>query len=69
MWAWPLRRQELLDGIAIAAGQVSVVVLPVLFENQTKDFGKVMEGTSLKHVFKFSNNGEAVLEIFKVEGS
>ncbi len=50
-----------------AASQGKAPVL--VFENQTKDFGKVMEGTSLKHVFKFSNKGDAVLEIFKVEGS
>ncbi len=53
--AWP----------AVSQGKSPVLV----FEGQTKDFGKVLEGAPIKHVFKFSNKGEAVLEIFKVEGS
>jgi hypothetical protein len=50
---------------AVAQDKAPVLV----FEGQTKDFGKVMEGAPIKHVFKFSNRGDAVLEIFKVEGS
>ena len=50
---------------AVSQGKAPVLV----FEGQTKDFGKVMEGAPIKHVFKFSNKGDAVLEIFKVEGS
>ncbi len=53
--AWPAAAQD----------QVPVLV----FESQTKDFGKVLEGAPIKHVFKFANKGGAVLEIFKVEGS
>ena len=60
---------------------VLIALLPVLFassqqqtptlvfESQTKDFGRVGQGLPLKHVFKFTNKGSAVLEIFKVEGS
>jgi hypothetical protein len=51
--------------LAVAQNKAPVLV----FEDQTKDFGKVMEGAPIKHVFKFSNKGDAVLEIFKVEGS
>ncbi len=43
---------------------------PVIsFEGQTHDAGKVTEGETIKHVFKFRNKGDAVLEIFKVEPS
>ncbi len=41
----------------------------VTFDSQTKDFGKVTEGQTIKHVFKFTNKGDAVLEIYKVEPS
>jgi len=51
--------------LAVAQNKAPVLV----FEDQTKDFGKVMEGAPIKHVFKFSNKGDSVLEIFKVEGS
>ena len=39
----------------------------IAFDSQAKDFGKVMEGEVLKHVFKFTNKGQATLEILKVE--
>jgi hypothetical protein len=41
----------------------------LVFESATKEFGKVAEGTILKHVFKFTNKGSSTLEIFKVEPS
>lgn len=41
----------------------------IVFEGQSKDFGKVIEGEKLKHIFKFTNRGQAPLEILKVEGS
>ncbi len=41
----------------------------ILFDQQTRDFGKVLEGETLKHVFKFTNKGKSTLEIFKVEPS
>jgi hypothetical protein len=34
-----------------------------------KDFGEVSEGESLKHVFRFTNKGQALLEIQKVEAA
>ena len=39
----------------------------ILFDSQTKDFGKVLVGESLKHSFKFTNKGNATLEIKNVE--
>ena len=56
--AWPLispRAEEKIPTIA--------------FESLTKDFGKVNEGETLKHIFKFKNRGLAPLQILKVEPS
>jgi len=60
----------------MAALMVGVLSLPaqekvplIVFDGQTKNFGKVYEGEILKHVFKFSNKGTATLEILKVEPS
>ena len=39
----------------------------IVFESQTKDFGKAVEGEVLKHVFKFTNKGNETLEIAKIE--
>ena len=41
----------------------------IVFDSQVKDFGKVTEGETIKHVFKFANKGEAMLEILKVQPS
>jgi len=41
----------------------------VVFDNPVKDFGKVMQGETLKHVFSFSNKGSSALEILSVEPS
>lgn len=41
----------------------------IAFESLTKDFGRVIEGQGLKHIFKFKNNGQGLLEILKVEPS
>ncbi len=41
----------------------------IVFENQTKDFGKVIEGVTLKHIFRFTNQGAATLEIVGVEST
>lgn len=41
----------------------------IVFDSQAKDFGIVIEGEHLKHVFRFTNTGNALLEIFKVEPS
>ncbi len=50
---------------AIAQDKAPILV----FESQMKDFDKVMSGVPLTHLFKFSNKGSAVLQIYKVEGS
>jgi len=39
----------------------------IVFDNESRDYGKVMEGEKLEHVFKFTNKGESLLEIFGVE--
>jgi hypothetical protein len=39
----------------------------IVFDSTTKDFGKVTEGETLKHVFKFTNKGQTTLDIVKVE--
>jgi hypothetical protein len=41
----------------------------IAFDSLTKDFGSVIEGQTLKHVFKFSNNGGSLLHIIRAEGS
>ncbi len=39
----------------------------IQFDSVIKDFGKVQQGESLKHVFKFTNAGTSVLVIDNVE--
>jgi hypothetical protein len=60
----------------VLAVMLAAAVLPLLaqnhaplivFDRQTKDFGKVFEGETLKHIFKFVNKGTATLEILKTE--
>ena len=41
----------------------------IVFDSQTKDFGKVIEGQPLKHVFRFTNKGNATLQILNVAPS
>lgn len=41
----------------------------IVFDSQTKDFGHVTEGETLKHIFRFTNKGTATLDIIKVEPS
>jgi len=60
----------------MAALMVGVLSLPaqekvplIVFGGQTKDFGNVTEGETLKHIFRFANKGTATLEIIKVEPS
>jgi hypothetical protein len=50
---------------AIARGQEKgpIIVFPA---GQTKDFGKVTAGETLKHIFKFNNKGQAPLQILQV---
>jgi hypothetical protein len=38
----------------------------MVFDNLVKDFGKVMQGETIKHVFSFSNKGSSTLEILSV---
>ena len=39
------------------------------FKQERHDFGKVSEGDRAEHVFEFTNTGDAVLEIQKVQTS
>jgi hypothetical protein len=41
----------------------------IVFDSQSKDFDKIFQGETLKHVFKFANKGSGMLEIVNVEGS
>jgi hypothetical protein len=41
----------------------------IVFDSRDIDLGKVTEGETIKHVFKFTNRGDAVLEVLKVEPS
>jgi hypothetical protein len=41
----------------------------IVFDSTTKDFGKVTQGETLKHIFKFTNKGNATLEIASAEPS
>ena len=41
----------------------------MVFDNSVKDFGKVMQGEMLEHVFDFSNQGSDTLEILGVEAA
>ena len=48
-----------------AQGKLPIIV----FDSLTKDLGPVVEGQTLKHVFRFTNKGTALLEIVRAEGS
>jgi hypothetical protein len=41
----------------------------IIFDHSEKDFGKVIQGETLKHVFIFTNKGSTVLEILGIEPS
>ncbi len=41
----------------------------IVFDSQTKDFGTVVEGDPLKHVFHFTNKGSGTLNILNVAPS
>lgn len=41
----------------------------MVFDNSVKDFGKVMQGEMLEHVFDFSNQGSGALQILSVEAT
>ena len=52
-------------GAAVLSGQDKAPSIVV--DNPVKDFGKVMVGKTVKHVFSFSNSGSSTLEILEVE--
>jgi hypothetical protein len=53
--------------LAVAAGVAQQKGATIVFDSQSKDFGRVLEGEPLKHVFKFSNRGSGTLEILNIE--
>jgi hypothetical protein len=59
--------------ICLTIGPVSLPAQPktptIAFDSLTKDFGSVIEGQTLRHVFNFSNKGGALLQIIRTEGS
>ena len=59
--------------ILLTAGQTGLCgqaeAPSMVIENSLKDFGKVMQGEMLKHVFNFSNRGSGTLEIISVEAT
>jgi hypothetical protein len=57
----------LIAGLMVLSGQEKAA--SIAFDNPEKDFGKVLQGETLKHVFRFSNKGSATLEILSVEPS
>jgi len=68
-----MKLRNFLLGMILTAGALLLPAQdkrPVIsFDSQTKDVGKVTEGETIKHIFRFTNKGEATLEIFKVEPS
>jgi hypothetical protein len=55
----------LIVGLTALSGQDKAP--SIVFEDSVKDFGKVLQGETLKHVFSFSNKGSTTLEILSVE--
>ena len=64
--AWSLLLGSFLIGIASKAENPAPAAGPgarILFSEPTFDFGTVIVGSTVKHVFTFTNTGDAVLEI------
>jgi hypothetical protein len=57
----------LIAGLMTLSGQDKAP--SIVIDNPAKDFGKVTQGETIKHVFSFSNKGVATLEILSVEPS
>jgi len=62
--------------MAVMAGILAFAFVPtataqkapaIVFDSLTRDFGKVVEGEDLKHVFTFTNRGQAILVIHEVK--
>jgi hypothetical protein len=41
----------------------------ISFDTETKDFGKILEGEKLKHIFRFVNKGTQTLQVLSVNAS
>ena len=68
-----MKLRNLFFCAAVAAGAMTLPAQdkrPIIsFDSQVKNVGKVTEGELIKQVFKFTNKGDATLEIYKVEPS
>ena len=54
----------LIAGLMALSGQDKAPSM--VFDNPVRDFGKVMQGETLKHVFIFTNKGSDALSIIEV---
>jgi hypothetical protein len=56
--------------MCLVAGQIALgeqdKAPSMVFDSLVRDFGKVMQGETIKHIFRFSNNGSSTLEILAV---
>ena len=53
------------NGTSQTAGELS----SISFDTETHDFGKIQEGTKVKHTFKFTNTGKKPLVVDNVKPS
>jgi len=61
---------DLVRNPATASGQKTDERVPkMVFENPQQDFGSIVQGTSVTHIYKFTNKGDADLIISFAKGS
>ncbi|MBE2246158.1 MAG: DUF1573 domain-containing protein [Candidatus Competibacteraceae bacterium] len=60
---------DLITNSQTANGEVSGKVAALTFTETTYDFGEVIEGQIVEHVYRFKNTGENDLIIFDAKGS
>jgi hypothetical protein len=57
----------MLVGLSIVTGQTRNP--SIIFDNTSKDLGRITQGEIAKHIFAFRNEGTGMLEIKSVEPS
>ena len=61
---------DLVNNPATASSEKADERMPkMVFENSNQDFGTIVQGTSVTHTFKFTNEGDADLIISFAKGS
>lgn len=61
---------DLVNNPATVSSEKTEEHLPkMVFENPTQDFGTIVQGTSVTHIYKFTNEGDADLIISFAKGS